>query len=430
MFKTQNTFERVKLSRQLEETFLSLYDPEKKLSPLNSLRTIRRIMNRMICVIKHFIEVVRNNSILSSIVPSYYEDDLKFIDALFEALRKTNIKLAFTPSKVPPKEYDNMGVLYYQGQDIEKEDPMIVENADDYIYTPTLDSENKDPLPSTAEQTTKKPDGMRESYKELQDRFTRKFNELYYPEEFTKEGNPKSFWGIIDSLQAGINYARNCMESSLKENHSEDDFSLCEYYAKVLDTYLRTVDELNLGILFVSDCDVRKPWSERNPMIVENADDYIYTPTLNSESKDPLPSTKKKTIRKHYEDMLISIIHHALRCGDIKKEYTNSEDDMDGLNADDKMYGLNADDKVDPIKLDEDWVSNVKEYLKDKERKVSHPDEDILIRITKLIFGWCETAGIDPSSAKYHIIAELYSMMRRFVMLKKPEEKREENTNE
>lgn len=238
MFKTQNTSERIKLSRQLEETFLSLYDPEKKLPPLNSLRTTRRIMNRMICVIKHFIEVVRTNSILSSIVPSYYEDDLKFIDALFHALQKTNIKLAFTPSKVPPKEYDNMGVLYYQGQDIEKEDPMIVENADDYIYTPTLESKDKDPLPSTKD---------------------------------------------------------------------------------------KTIDE--------------------------------------------------------------------------------------------------SDDKVDPIKLDEDWVSNVKEYFKDKERKVSHPDEDLLIRITKLIFEWCETVGIDSSSAKYHILAELYSMMRRFVMLKTPEKK-------
>lgn len=149
-------------------------------------------------------------------------------------------------------------------------------------------------------------------------------------------------------------------------------------------------------------------------MIVENADDYIYTPTHESKDKDPLPSTAEQTTRKHYEDMLISIIHHALRCGDIKKEYTNSEDNMNGLNAD---------DKVDPIKLDEDWVSNVKEYLKDKERKVSHPDEDLLIRITKLIFEWCETVGIDPSSAKYHILAELYSMMRRFVMLKKPKEK-------
>ena len=238
MFKTQNTSERVKLSRQLEETFLSLYDPEKKLPPLNSLRTIRRIMNRAIQVMRGFIEEVRTNSILASIVPSYYEDDLKFIDALFEALRKTNIKLAFTPSKVPPKEYDNFGVLYYRGQDIEKEDPMIVENADDYIYTPTPESKDKDPLPSTAEQTTDKSN--------------------------------------------------------------------------------------------VSD---------------------------------------------------------------------------------------------DPIKLDEDWVSNVKEYLKDKERKVSHPDEDLLIRITKLIFEWCETANIDPSSAKYHILAELYSMMRRFVMLKTPERK-------
>lgn len=238
MFKTHNASERIKLSRQLEETFLSLYDPEKKLPPLNSLRTTRRIMNRMICVIKHFIEVVRTNSKLSSIVPSYYEDDLKFMNSLFGALRKTNFKLAFTPSKVPPKEYDNMDVLYYHGQDIEKEDPMIVENADDYIYTPTLESKDKDPLPQAKD---------------------------------------------------------------------------------------KTIDE--------------------------------------------------------------------------------------------------SDDKIDPIKLDEDWVSNVKEYLKDKERKVSHPDEDILIRITKLIFEWCETADIDSSSAKYHILAELYSIMRRFVMLKSPKEK-------
>ena len=60
---------------------------------------------------------------------------------------------------------------------------------------------------------------------------------------------------------------------------------------------------------------------------------------------------------------------------------------------------------------------------KDKERKVSHPDEDLLIGITKLIFEWCETANIDPSSAKYHILAELYSIMRRFVMLKTSEKK-------
>ena len=238
MFKTQNTFERIKLSRQLEDTFLSLYDPEKKLPPLNSLRTTRRIMNRMIRVIKYFIEVVRNNSILSSIVPSYHEDELKFIDALFEALRKTNIKLAFTPSKVPPKEYDNMDVLYYQGQDIEKEDPMIVENADDYIYTPTLNSENKDPLPSTAEQTTDKSD-----------------------------------------VSSGT------------------------------------------------------------------------------------------------------------------------------------------------IIFDENWRDNIKKYFKEEDQKLSHPDEDLLIKITNLIFEWCEVTKAEPQSAKYHILAELYSMMRRFVMLKTPEKK-------
>lgn len=158
MLKIQNISERVKLSRQLEETFLSLYDPEKKLPPLNKLRTTRGIMNRAIRVMKGFIENVRNNSILSSIVPSYHEDDLKFIDTLFQTLKRTNIKLAFTPSRVPPKEYDNFGVLYYHGQDIEKEDPMIVDNNDDYTYTPTLDSENKDPLPSTKEQTTDKSD--------------------------------------------------------------------------------------------------------------------------------------------------------------------------------------------------------------------------------------------------------------------------------
>lgn len=218
---------------------------------------------------------------------------------------------------------------------------------------------------------------MRESYKELQDRFTRKYNELYYPEEFTKEGNPKSFWGIIDSLQAGVNYARNCIQHYLKEHPSEDDFTLGEYYAKVLDVYLKTAYELNLGILFVSDCAVKNTWSERHPMIIENADDYIYTPTLNSENKDPLPSTKDKATRK----------------------------------------------------FDEDMVENTPFDL--RYARPFHPDEDLLIRITKLIFEWCETANIDPSSAKYHILAELYSMMRRFVMLKKPEkEKEEENTND
>lgn len=217
---------------------------------------------------------------------------------------------------------------------------------------------------------------MKESYRELQDRFTQKYNELYYPEGFTEENTPKSFWEIIDSLHAGVNYARNCMEFYLKENRSEDDFTLCEYYAKVLDTYLRTKAELNLGILFVSDCDVRKPWSERNPMIVENADDYIYTPTLDSENKDPLPSTKEQTTRKPDEDMVDAI-----------------------------SYGL--------------------ESLDLKYTKPFHPDEDILIRITKLIFEWCETVGIDLRTAKYHILAELYSMMRRFIMHKTSEEKKE-----
>ena len=220
---------------------------------------------------------------------------------------------------------------------------------------------------------------MKESYKELQDRFTQKYNELYYPEGFTEENTPRSFKLIVGSLLAGIEYARNCMEFYLKENHSEDGFTLCGYYAKILDVYLKTMHELNLGILFVSDCALRNTWSdERNPMIVENADDYIYTPTLNSESKDPLPSTEKKTTRKSNEDV------------------------VDAIN-----YGL--------------------ESLDLKHTKPFHPDEDLLIRITKLIFEWCETVGIDPSSAKYHILAELYSMMRRFVMLKTSEEKREEN---
>lgn len=219
---------------------------------------------------------------------------------------------------------------------------------------------------------------MKESYKELQDRFTRKFNELYYPKEFTEKDTPTSFWGIIDSLQAGINYARKCIEHYLNEHHSEDDFTLGEYYAKVLDVYLRTVHELNLGILFVSDCDVRKPWSERNPMIIENADDYIYTPTLNSENKDPLPQAKEQTTRKPNED-IVDAISHGLKSFDLK-------------------------------------------YA-----KPFHPDEDLLIGITKLIFEWCETVGIDPSSAKYHILAELYSMMRRFVMLKTSEKKEEGN---
>lgn len=212
---------------------------------------------------------------------------------------------------------------------------------------------------------------MRESYKELQDRFTQKYNELY-------QGHPKSFRYIITSLLAGIEYTRNRFEFFMRENHSEDDFSLCEYYAKILDTYLRTVDDLNLGILFVSDCAVKNTWSdERNTMIVENADDFIFTPTLNSENKDPLPSTAEQTTRKPDEDM-VDAISYGLRSFDLK-------------------------------------------YA-----KPFHPDEDLLIGITNLIFEWCETVGIDPSSAKYHILAELYSMMRRFVMLKKPEKEKGE----
>lgn len=213
---------------------------------------------------------------------------------------------------------------------------------------------------------------MRESYRELQDRFTQKFNELYYPEGFTEENTPIAFWSIVDSLHAGIQYARNCLEFYLKKNLSEDDFTLCEYYAKVLDTYLKTVHELNLAVLFVSDCAVKNTWSdERNTMIVENADDYIYTPTHESKEKDPLPQAKDKTTRK----------------------------------------------------FDEDMVENTPFDL--KYARPFHPDEDLLIRITKLIFEWCETVGIDPSSAKYHILAELYSMMRRFVMLKTSEKKEE-----
>ena len=50
-----------------------------------------------------------------------------------------------------------MGVLYYHGRDIEEEDPMIVENADDLIFTPTLNSENKNPLSSTKEDKEEMP---------------------------------------------------------------------------------------------------------------------------------------------------------------------------------------------------------------------------------------------------------------------------------
>ena len=113
-------------------------------------------------------------------------------------------------------------------------------------------------------------------------------------------------------------------------------------------------------------------------MIVENADDYIYAPTLESKDKDPLPSTKKQTTRKPDEDM-VDAISFGLRSLDLK-------------------------------------------YA-----KPFHPDEDLLIGITNLIFEWCETVGIDSKSAKYHILAELYSIMRRLIMLKSPKEKEEEN---
>ena len=154
---------------------------------------------------------------------------------------------------------------------------------------------------------------MKESYKELQDRFTQKYNELY-------QGYSVSFRYIITALLAGIEYARNRFEFFMKETHSEDDFTLCKYYAKILDTYLRTVDELDLAVLFVSDCAVKNTWSEeRNPMIVENADDYIYTPTLNSENKDPLPLTAEQTTDKSDDKDLLkdnsnSIIPVHIKC--------------------------------------------------------------------------------------------------------------------
>lgn len=237
-----NQLERNKKSKELTDTFVSLYDPN--LSQDNYLRTTRGLINTFLHLIQDITDTLESH--LELIHPKQtgtydsYRDHFNFLKAFYKTLQKTNIKLAFTPSRVPPKEYGNTFVWYYSGEDIEKEDPMIVDNNDDYTYSPTLNSESKDPLPQAAEQTTDK-----------------------------------------SNVSAG------------------------------------------------------------------------------------------------------------------------------------------------PIKLDEDWVSNVKEYLKDKERKVSHPDEDLLIGITKLIFEWCETVGIDPSSAKYHILAELYSMMRRFVMLKTSEKKEE-----
>lgn len=233
MFKTQNTFERIKLSRQLEETFISLYDPEHKLSPLSCLRTTRGLMNTFVTLFQDITDTLESH--LELIHPKKtttydsYIDYFNFLKAFYETLRKTNIKLAFTPSKVPPKEYDNTFVWYYSDEDIEKEDPMIVENADDYTYT----------------------------------------------------------------------------------KNDINDFP---------------------------------------------------------------PSTKKQNTKKHYEDMVDAI-----------------------------SYGLGSFDL--------------------KYAKPFHPDEDLLIAITNLIFKWCETVGIDSNSAKYHILAELYSMMRRFVMLKTPKEK-------
>ena len=240
MFKTQNTSQRIKLSRQLEDTFVSLYDPN--LSPSNYLRTTRGLMNTFLHLIQDITDTLESH--LELIHPKQtttydsYRDHFNFLKAFYKTLQKTNIKLAFTPSKVPPKEYDNTFVWYYSDEDIEKEDPMIVENADDYIYTPTLNSENKDPLPSTAEQTTDKSD-----------------------------------------VSSGT------------------------------------------------------------------------------------------------------------------------------------------------IIFDENWRDNIKKYFKEEDQKLSHPDEDLLIKITNLIFEWCEVTKAEPQSAKYHILAELYSMMRRFVMLKTPEKK-------
>ena len=230
--------ERNKKSKELTDTFVSLYDPNLPLS--NYLRTTRGLMNTFLHLIRDITDTLESH--LELIHPKQtatydaYRDHFNFLKAFYKTLQKTNIKLAFTPSKVPPKGYDNTFVWYYSDEDIEKEDPMIVENADDFIFTPTLESKDKDPLPSTEKKTTRKPD----------------------------------------------------------------------------------------------------------------------------------------------EDM-VDAISHGLRSFDLK-------------------------------------------YA-----KPFHPDEDLLIGITNLIFEWCETVGIDSKSAKYHILAELYSMMRRFVMLKTSEKKEEEN---
>lgn len=264
---------------------------------------------------------------------------------------------------------------------------------------------------------TKSPIRLSISYNQLKDNFMECYNNNYYSRDTkNSERTPISFGDFMLELDSAISHKAKIFDGSI-EIPGYKPSELDKYYAKIIKTYIETKNQLDLGVcIFITDFK-RNYVGVKDPMIVENSDDYTYT---KNDINDFPPSTKKKTTREHYEDMLISIIH-ALRCKDIKKEYTNSEDDM---------YGLSVDDKVDPIKLDEDWVSNVKEYLKDKERKVSHPDEDLLIRITKLIFEWCETVGIDPSSAKYHILAELYSMMRRFIMLKTPKEKEYEKDND
>ena len=128
-------FERNKKSKELTDTFVSLYDPN--LGEGNYLRTTRGLINTFLQLIQDISDTLEFN--LELIYPKQtttygaYKDDFNFLKAFYKTLRKTNIKLAFTPSKVPPKGYDNTFVWYYSDEDIEKEDPMIVENADDFI---------------------------------------------------------------------------------------------------------------------------------------------------------------------------------------------------------------------------------------------------------------------------------------------------------
>lgn len=143
---------------------------------------------------------------------------------------------------------------------------------------------------------------VRDSYKYLQEFFVRRYNVICeYDTHTNLKYTPLTFEEFVKEFHSAIEHGLRLLE---EDNGS----SSSPYDARVLRSYLQTKDELNLGVGLIYNCSSKELERGETPMIVENADDFIY------HSSDDFDPTKAKA----------PPITHAV---------INLEDDYDRINA-------------------------------------------------------------------------------------------------